>query len=64
MVNMSAKGGRVVPGPGLLLCNKAKANDDKKHKPARKESFSSKFFFEHNDFSYIDGIVDPNRKNR
>jgi hypothetical protein len=28
------------------------------------ESFSSKLFFEHNDFSYVDKIADPDRANR
>ncbi len=37
---------------------------DKKPKPVREESFSPRPFFEHNDFSYIDGMVDHDRKDR
>jgi hypothetical protein len=58
------KDGGAVSSPGQLLCAKAKDTEDKKPKPVREESLSSKEFFEHNDFSYIDEIVDPDRKKR
>ncbi|MBI2936767.1 MAG: transposase [Thaumarchaeota archaeon] len=49
----------------VLCCNSVKAEKDKKPKPIREESFSSKEFFERNDyFSYVDVIVDPDRKRR
>jgi hypothetical protein len=38
-----------------------KDKGDKKAKPVREDSFSSKLVFEKNDFGYIDKIVDPNR---
>jgi hypothetical protein len=47
-----------------LCCDSIKDDDDKKHKPVREESFSSKLVFEKNDFGYIDRIVDPNRRKR
>ena len=47
-----------------LCCDSIKEDEDKKPKPVREESFSSKLFFEQNDFRYIDGIVDPDRKKR
>ena len=37
---------------------------DKKRKPIREESFPAELAFQWNDFSYIDGIVDPYRKER
>jgi hypothetical protein len=36
----------------------------KKTKPVREESFSSRLFFEMNDYSYVDAIVDPDREHR
>jgi hypothetical protein len=43
-------------------CESIQDREDKKPKPIREESFfSSKLFFEKNDFRYIDKIVDPNR---
>lgn len=47
-----------------LSCDSVKDVEDKKPKPVREESFSSKLFFEKNDFSYINRIVDPNRRKR
>ena len=47
-----------------LSCEAVKDREDKKPKPVREESFSSKLVFEKNDFRYIDKIVDPNRKKR
>jgi hypothetical protein len=35
---------------------------DKKPKPIREESFSSKLVLQKNDFRHIDKIVDPNRE--
>ena len=58
------KDGGAVSGSGQLLCVKAKNTEDKKPKPVREESLSSKEFFEHNDFSFVDEIVDPDRKKR
>jgi hypothetical protein len=58
------KDGGAVSSPGQLLCAKAKDTEDKKPKPVREESLSSKEFFKNNDFSYIDEIVDPDRKKR
>ena len=53
------------PGSGHLLCaKKAKESKDKKSKPVGEESFASKEFFEHKNFSYVDEIVDPDRENR
>ncbi|MDG6995452.1 MAG: hypothetical protein JRN52_05975 [Nitrososphaerota archaeon] len=47
-----------------LSCEGVKEDEDKKPKPIREESFSSKFVFQKNDFGYIDRIVDPNRRKR
>lgn len=47
-----------------LSCDAVKDDKDKKPKPVREESFSSKLVFQRNDFGYIDKIVDPNRKKR
>ena len=62
---MSKDGTRAVSGPSQLLCSqKPKDRKDKKPKPVREDSFSSKLFFEHNDLLYVDGIVDPERESR
>jgi IS5 family transposase len=58
------KDGRASSSKQTLLCNDVKNAGDKKPKPVREESFSSKLVFEKNDFRYIDRIVDPNRRNR
>jgi hypothetical protein len=47
-----------------LQCSGVKERQDKKPKPIREESFSSKLFFKKNDFGYINKIVDPNRRRR
>src|SRR5207247_7741984 len=38
--------------------------EEKKLRPVREESFPARLVFERNDFSYIDGIVDPDRAHR
>jgi transposase len=59
------KDGRANTGSSQLLCSqKSKEKREKKPRPVRVDSFSSKLIFEHNDFEYVDGIVDPNRKTR
>jgi len=45
-------------------CSTVKDHSDKKPKPVREESFSSRLLFEKSDFSFIDGIVDPDRDRR
>ncbi len=62
---MAPKGGRASEGSSQTLCSdRVKDNKDKKPKPVREESFSSKLFFRKNDFGYIDKILDPNRRKR
>ena len=41
-----------------------KGKEDKKRKPIREESFPAELVFQRNDFSYVDSIVDPFRKER
>lgn len=41
-----------------------KGGEDKKPKPIREESFPAELVFQKNDFSYIDGIADPDRASR
>lgn len=48
----------VFSGSGLKGCK------DKKRKPIREESFPAELVFQKNDFSYVDSIVDPYRKER
>ncbi|MDG6961122.1 MAG: transposase, partial [Nitrososphaerota archaeon] len=43
---------------------RVKEGGDKKRKPIREESFPAELVFQRNDFTYIDGIVDPYRKER
>jgi transposase len=45
-------------------CERVKDGKAKKPKPIREESFPAELVFQRNDFSYIDGIVDPNRAHR
>ena len=61
---MNQKDGRALRSSQTLSCESIKDDKDKKPKPVREESFSSKLFFEKNDFGYIDRIVDPNRRKR
>jgi IS5 family transposase len=58
------KGGGALRSKQALTCESVKDSEGKKPKPVREESFSSKLFFEKNDFSYIDKVVDPNRRKR
>jgi IS5 family transposase len=57
-------GGATTGSVQVLSCGRVKEREDKKPKPIREESFSSKLFFEKNDFGYIDKMVDPNRRRR
>jgi len=57
-------GGAHASSVHLPQCTERKDTKDKKPKPVREESFSSKEFFERNDFSYVDRIVDPDRGRR
>ena len=57
-------GTRALYSRQALSCETVKDSEDKKAKPIREESFSSKLVFEKNDFRYIAKIVDPDRKNR
>ena len=64
-VTTTVKGWESHSGSSQLLCSqKAKEKKDKKPKPVREDSFSSKLFFEHNDLGYVDAIVDPDREDR
>jgi hypothetical protein len=47
-----------------ILCKTDDIKTTKKPKPIGEESFSSNLFFEKNDPSYVDRIVDPDRKIR
>ena len=58
------KDGRALRSGQTLDCGRIKDDRDKKPKPIREESFSSKLVFEKNDFRYIDKIVDPDRRKR
>ena len=57
-------GSRALRSNQTLQCSDVKEDEDKKPKPVREESFSSKLVFQKNDFRYIDRIVDPNRRKR
>jgi hypothetical protein len=41
-----------------------KGGGDKKRKPKREKSFPAALVFQRNDFTYVDGMVDPFRKER
>jgi hypothetical protein len=56
--------GRALRSNQILSCGTVKDDEDKKPKPIREESFSSKLVFQKNDFVYIDKIVDPGRRKR
>ena len=57
-------GGADVIGSNRLRDCETKDSREKKLRPVREESFPARLVFEKNDFSYIDAIVDPDRKRR
>ena len=62
--NPSDGGADVVIGSNIPRNREAKGSEEKKVRPVREESFPARLVFETNDFSYIDAIVDPDRKRR
>lgn len=64
MLKTPRDGTRALRSKQTFSCETVKEDEDKKAKPIREESFSSKLIFEKNDFSYISKIVDPNRRKR
>jgi hypothetical protein len=56
--------GRALRSNQILSCGTVKDDEDKKPKPIREESFSSKLVFQKNYFVYIDKILDPDRRKR
>lgn len=62
--NPSDGGADVVIGSNIPRDCETKDSEEKKLRPVREESFPARLIFEKNDFSYIDAIVDPDRKSR
>jgi IS5 family transposase len=57
-------GGRALASSDGSSCERVKDGKAKKPKPIREESFPAELVFRRNDFSYVDGIVDPDRAHR
>ncbi len=57
-------GGADVIGSNIPRDCETKDSEEKKLRPVREESFPAELVFQTNDFSYIDAIVDPDRKTR